>query len=105
MVELVPPPTAAVVPSVPVVPDVAPALVPPIELLPVGVVEAVEITQLVFTVREAPWQIATAPDWPPAMLRSAIVPFTTVRLALSGRGLTTTVYETVELLQPAVVRH
>jgi hypothetical protein len=94
--ELVPPPIA--------VPDV-PEVEPPIVLAAEVLVEPVAIKQLVFTVREAPEQIDTLPNVPPATLRSAVTPFTTVRFALSGRGFTITVYEVVVLLQPAVVRH
>lgn len=91
-VELVPPPIATVDPSVPVVPEVEPGPVPPIELLPVGVVEAEEITQFVSTVSEgAPWQIATAPEPPPATAKLAGVPLTAVKLARFGRPLTVTV--------------
>jgi len=99
-VELVPPPTATVEPSVPVVPDVAPVPVPPIELLPVGVVEAVESTQFVSTVSEgAPWQIATAPEPPPATARLAGVPLTAVRLGVFGIGLTVSVKANGVLVQ------
>lgn len=83
---LVPPPTAAVVPSVPVVPDVPPVLVPPMVLPPDELVLPEAIRQLVFTVREAPWQICTAPVEPPATARLAGLPLTAVKEALFGRG-------------------
>ena len=103
-VELVPPPTATVEPSVPVVPEVEPGPVPPIELLPVGVVVAEEITQFVSTVSEgAPWQIATAPEPPPAIARLAGVPLTAVKLARFGRGLTVSVNDVAVLEQGAAL--
>ena len=89
-VELVPPPTAAVVPSVPVVPDVPPVFTPPMVLPPDVLVLPEAIKQLVSTVSATgpvlPWQIDTAPEPPPATARLAGVPFTAVMLARFGRS-------------------
>ncbi|TAE33537.1 MAG: hypothetical protein EAZ91_02705 [Cytophagales bacterium] len=97
---VVPPPIAAVVPSTPTMP-----LLAPVATLaePDAVAEAIK--QFVLIDREAPWQIATLPNVPPATFVSDVTPPTIVRLALTGRGLTTSVYDTVVLLQPADVRH
>lgn len=99
-VELVPPPTAAVVPSVPVVPDVPPVFTPPMVLPPDVLVLPEAIRQLVSTVSATgpvlPWQIDTAPEPPPTTARLAGVPFTAVMLARFGRA--TIVVEITEVL-------
>ena len=108
VVELVPPPTAAVIPSVPVVPDVAPVPVPPIELLPAGVVEAVDNKQLVRTVSVVgpvlPWQIDTEPEPPPATTKPIGIPFTAVNEARFGRSTIDTDNVVIELGQ-APLKH
>ena len=106
VVELVPPPTAAVVPSVPVVPDVPPVLVPPMVLPPDVLVLPDAIKQLVFTVRatgaELPWQICTAPEPPPATVVFIGTPLTAVMLAKFGRATIVVEITEVELAQVGV---
>lgn len=97
---LIAPPVAAVEPSTPVMPLLAPVAV----FAEPGVV--VELNKQLVVTRKGPtpWQIDTEPDPPPATARLAGTPFTAVSEALFGRSLTVNVNDTAVLEQVLVLQ-
>ena len=97
---LIAPPVAAVEPSTPVMPLLAPVAV----FAEPGVV--VELNKQLVVTRKGPtpWQIDTEPDPPPATARLAGEPFTAVSEALFGRSLTVNVNDTAVLEQVLVLQ-